>query len=470
MHYTITNPVCGVPPTLQTLPVEIQLLIIRHVTSAEAVTANIPRPYAEIATLDHLTTVSKAFYNLVITSRNKDKDVGVTVFDRSFVQLAREPDLDKFRTRFVSLLNRSQHLKLRFRLLKNTEKTGIVLDELANFKVHPLLNVILDFSRSIFDPTSTITSEQVNNNLPLALRAMRIHGNIRTRLDLSICGLSDADVKNIAETLPETNITELILNKNKFGDVGAGALAETLKEGCTKINTLEMSANSIALAGIEALASAIPKVSDLSCMDLSYNGIYRVRPDSNPDHFFDSRCASALARAIRQCGKLTKLILDGNPIGDEGGGAIVRAILESSITELSVGDTCLTTTGAREIAKILPYATRLQILNVRQNDFFDAGIVAIAAALLGSPSLTALNVSQCSFGRPGLDGLTRGLKNLTTLDVQANEFGEDANSDARFVEAVSDSKLTFLSVDGAQFNEATFAAVRRPGLEISLPQ
>ena len=137
--------------------------------------------------------------------------------------------------------------------------------------------------------------------------------------------INDIGAAAIAETLKSnTALINLELNNNNVGDSGAAAIAEALKSN-TAVTRLYLHNNSIGASGAAAIAEALKTNTALTTLRLGYNNI----GDSG---------AAAIAEALKTNTALTELSLNSNNIGDSGAAALAEALKSNTaLTELHLG-------------------------------------------------------------------------------------------------------------------------------------
>ena len=134
--------------------------------------------------------------------------------------------------------------------------------------------------------------------------------------------IGDVGAIALAETLKNSQLTELNLGRNQIGDKGARALAEALKN--SQLTDLRLSYNRIGDDGAKALADALED-SQLTQLNLDHN---QIGDDG----------AKALAAALKDS-QLIELTLGNNQIGDEGIWALKNVLKDSQLLDLGLGPT-----------------------------------------------------------------------------------------------------------------------------------
>ena len=142
---------------------------------------------------------------------------------------------------------------------------------------------------------------------------------------------------------------------------------------------------------------------------------------------------------------------------------ILKALNESSIETLDLGDKKFEGVGGVAVAGALERNTALTTLNLRRNDLREGGGVAVAGALERNTTLTELNLMGNGLGEGGGKAVARALERnttLTTLDLRYNGLGEG------FGVAVAgalerNTTLTALDLGGNGLRYATAIRIRQ---------
>ena len=204
----------------------------------------------------------------------------------------------------------------------------------------------------------------------LALADCQLHVCSRLQLDLSSNRLGPEGAKALAPALVRSSLTVLILSHNKIEDEGAIAIGHALRDNADcKMQTLELVKCGMRAGGAKALAAF---------------------------------CAVSAS--------LTKILVGGNGLGDEGTIILCDALRESTVS-------------------------KVEELNLRNNFIRPDGAKAIAALCAVRGSLTKLNlirgfdlVSGHQLGDEGTIILCDALRestvsNVEELDLQYNQIG-----------------------------------------------
>jgi uncharacterized protein (TIGR02996 family) len=122
---------------------------------------------------------------------------------------------------------------------------------------------------------------------------------------------------------------------------------------------------------------------------------------------------------------LRRLLLNGNPLGDDGVRPLTQAVNLSALEALSLEDCRLSGPGTVVIARS-PYLRRLRYLGLGENDPGEEGLRGLAR----TPALDALAtlaLNDCRIYPQALRGLVSGplLSRLRKLDLRSNELGDE---------------------------------------------
>jgi Ran GTPase-activating protein (RanGAP) involved in mRNA processing and transport len=86
-------------------------------------------------------------------------------------------------------------------------------------------------------------------------------------LELYDCGIGDGGLHSIAETLPQTGLTSIVLGRNRIGDSGAIALGKVLPK--MSLKSISLDGNRIGHQGVRALLAGV----ELSTTIESFSGL-----------------------------------------------------------------------------------------------------------------------------------------------------------------------------------------------------
>eukprot|EP00283_Hemiselmis_rufescens_P020931 CAMPEP_0173437088 /NCGR_PEP_ID=MMETSP1357-20121228/17842_1 /TAXON_ID=77926 /ORGANISM="Hemiselmis rufescens, Strain PCC563" /LENGTH=286 /DNA_ID=CAMNT_0014402249 /DNA_START=10 /DNA_END=870 /DNA_ORIENTATION=+ len=173
------------------------------------------------------------------------------------------------------------------------------------------------------------------------------------------------------------------LSFKQLGDEGAEKMAGLLKTGtCRSLTGLDISCNSIGVAGCKAIASSLSSNTAIISLDLSANAI-------------GDEGASALANALAFNSTLQNIDLHACSIGDEGAAALANVLIDGNITVsgLNLKANYIKDGGAKKLAEAVLKSRSLRCMITTSNDIEREGQMALDRAfeqnLKCSPKVTA---------------------------------------------------------------------------------
>lgn len=249
-----------------------------------------------------------------------------------------------------------------------------------------------------------------------------------TRLDLMCSGAVGAHgAAAIGRALVDNAaLTHLDLSSSAVGAAGVAAVAEALLTNTT-LQALLLTETGCGDGGAESLAAALPANSALQRLELASNGI-------------SDTGVAALARALRANSALRKLSLGGNDFGPEGAAQLAAALragtsfggathTRSALATLDLcGSQLLGAEGVAAIAGALAGNATLTALFLDSVDAGDAGAEALGGALGRDSALRELHLWAAGVGDSGAAALARGLRangTLVKLVLTDNAIGEE---------------------------------------------
>lgn len=240
---------------------------------------------------------------------------------------------------------------------------------------------------SLSTSSNTIESDEVSE----ALVRLKLHARA-TSLLLADAEIDDAELATLAAALKAgvgAHLVTISLQRNRIIDPSS-----IIEDMPASLNSLILSRNRIACAGVSTLAAALsargvstPKTSlghGLTVLDLSRNRI---------------ACAgvlaltkSVIANTATSTSRLRVLRLRDNDVGAAGAAALGEATCtpNCALQELDLGANSLGDEGALALAKTLPLGSSLERLWLDMNDIQPSGGVALAAAVGGGGGATRL--------------------------------------------------------------------------------
>jgi Ran GTPase-activating protein (RanGAP) involved in mRNA processing and transport len=258
-------------------------------------------------------------------------------------------------------------------------------------------------------------------------------------LELSNCSIDEGAAVALADMVAHhDSLTNLCLNDNNLGDVGC----ITLCGGAAKshmLSTLRLTYNNISSVGAaEAIGQMMRKCESLREINLSGNVL---DPKGSPhvgsaiEHskvlkmyledmcFNESSIDDFLDHGAAESQDLQVMILNNNPVGDEGLG-IIAECLSIGLTELSLSNCNLTAHSQATLLNLVSLSPNLKSLNLSHNNLGPHGCSDMVAWMTQNEkeqfSLRSLELASCGLGDEGLLQLVSILGSLNYLGVRDN--------------------------------------------------
>jgi hypothetical protein len=179
-----------------------------------------------------------------------------------------------------------------------------------------------------------------------------------------------------------------------------------------KLPLASLNADSIGVAGAQALVKALKTKPPLAMLNLGSNNI-------------GGAGAQALANVLKSKLPLAMLNLGSNNIGDAGAQALANVLkTKPPLASLNFTWNYIGDAGAQALAEALKANPPLASLDLSWNNIGDAGAQALAEALKANPSLTTLNLYHGHVGDAGAQALADALAHnraLTDLKIGEND-------------------------------------------------
>merc|ERR1711959_697840 len=188
---------------------------------------------------------------------------------------------------------------------------------------------------------------------------------------------------------------------------------------CESLREINLSGNVLDPKGSPHVGSAIEhsKVLKMHLENMSFN-------ESSIDDFLDHGAAESQ--------DLQVMILNNNPVGDEGLG-IVAECLSIGLTELSLSNCQITGGSQATILSLVSLSPNLKILNLSGNPLGPHAMVDVVDWMTSMEkehySLRSLELSRCELGDDGLLTMVPILGCLTYLGVRSNEINSSGLED-----------------------------------------
>jgi Leucine-rich repeat (LRR) protein len=242
--------------------------------------------------------------------------------------------------------------------------------------------------------------------------------------------ISDEQLHKIIQSVSDST---LVLHPKKdgeeFNDADVIKLVELLNSRGINVKKISLYANDVGDKGAEALA----ELKTLEELDVSN--------DIMDDPYGKENHITAIGARALANSKLTKLIINRNPIGDEGSLYLGHS---KTITELEAEGCDITSKGA---AEFFHTDSPLRKLNLSSNNIKNPGVETVYL----NPFLEELNLSHCDITAAGTVFIAK-CPALTTLNLTGNKIGGDGGQTL----AMS-STLVSLDVDYCELGDAGIA-------------
>jgi Ran GTPase-activating protein (RanGAP) involved in mRNA processing and transport len=260
-------------------------------------------------------------------------------------------------------------------------------------------------------------------------------------LDLSNCQIDSAAASSIADMVGKhENLSNLCLNNNNLGDDGVIMLCNGAWES-KMLSTLQITYNNIHSVGAaEAIGQMMRKCDSLREINLSGNVL---DPKGSPhvgsaiEHskvlkmhledmcFNESSIDDFLDHGAAESQDLQVMILNNNPVGDEGLG-IIAECLSIGLTELSLSNCALTANSQATLLNLVSLSPNMKSLNLSHNNLGPHGCEDMVQWMTQNEkeqfSLRSLELSSCCLGDEGLLQLVPILGSLNYLGVRDNQI------------------------------------------------
>jgi uncharacterized protein (TIGR02996 family) len=312
-----------------------------------------------------------------------------------------------------------------------------------------------EFRRGVIDSVSVGTSQFLTGGAAIfdlaPVRKVRFIdvGDRMTRLvqspllsdirELDLCGndLGNRGPVLLGRSRHLTRLDALDLGVTALGDHGLQALADS--PVFASLRTLHINDNDYARPGVRGMRALAESASlaELIRLDVSGNNL--------------SEAALRTLFEGRATGKLARLVLHGNRLGDTGTAALVGSPVFARMVEqngaIDLRRLEMGPAGARALADS-PALENVESLDLEGNFLGDAGLAALAA----SPHLTHLRVLSLRENRIGDNGaraLARSplMKTLRVLDLMGNLITKDSQDRLREASLEFDWRGLVLKVD-----------------------
>ena len=137
----------------------------------------------------------------------------------------------------------------------------------------------------------------------------------------------------------------------------------------------------------------------------------------------DGSACDLLAKAVSSMGRLEKLSLGANPLGNGGAVEVIKALCGSGVKQLWLYNTDIEGTDCESLCELLKSSHSLQHLDIQYNNLSSESVASIITGLSHNSSLTILDISYSHFSMANVNSLASVLKDnskctLTMLYLQ----------------------------------------------------
>ena len=176
-----------------------------------------------------------------------------------------------------------------------------------------------------------------------------------------------------------------------------------------RVRKLNLQHSSIVAEGASALASVLPKLTELECLELSYNDIDGV---------------NSLAIGIKHIYQLQGLVLSHNDIGPCGSTNLTNAIAcLKNLTHLKLKHIKIGPEGATALAAAFPHYRNLELLDLSYNSIGPEGAISLANALHHLEKLHTLILSSNNIDRTSIIAVIIALEELPHASYSLDQHG-----------------------------------------------
>jgi len=202
------------------------------------------------------------------------------------------------------------------------------------------------------------------------------------------------------------------LSYNEIVTEQAALSIKHLMSKCKSLREMNLSGNHIESKGAPHIGSAIEhsKVLTMYLQDMGFNEV-------SIDEFLDHGNAETQ--------DLQVMILNDNPVGDEGLG-IIAECLSIGLTDLSLSNCRLTAASQATLLNLVSLSPNLKSLDLSNNDLGPTGCADMVTWMMQNEkenfSLRSLELANCKLGDDGFFRLVPILGSLTYLGARANDI------------------------------------------------
>jgi Ran GTPase-activating protein (RanGAP) involved in mRNA processing and transport len=199
-------------------------------------------------------------------------------------------------------------------------------------------------------------------------------------------------------------ITELILRNNRLSDKDVEHIADGVNDNVT-LQSLDLSYNEIQYRGAQAVARILSHNSELRELNLEWN------------HFRTAGSFVILNEGLLFNNTIKRFNLAWNGIDDDGGVVLGKIIGENAIEEIIVSHNKIGPRGADAIAKGLKSSTALSVLVLDDNPLRDDGCISIIRALRENGTISRISMLQSGCSKKAIEEVSETLRTRQKLKI-----------------------------------------------------
>lgn len=199
-------------------------------------------------------------------------------------------------------------------------------------------------------------------------------------------------------------ITELIFRNNKLSDKDIEHIADGVNDNVT-LQLLDLSYNEIQYRGAVAIAKILSHNSELRELNVEWN------------NFRTAGSFVILNEGLVSNNTIKRFNLAWNGVDDDGGVVLGKIIGENAIEEIVVSHNKIGPRGAEAIAKGIKSSSALAVLILDDNPLKDEGCIAIIRALRENSTIQRISMLQTGCGKKAIEETSETLRVRQKLKI-----------------------------------------------------
>ena len=282
--------------------------------------------------------------------------------------------------------------------------------------------------------TGTLKKFSISNNRITHKAASDVSAVISNNIhlqevNLGYNNLQASGIIKIAESLQKiSSLTKLYINHNNITHEAADDIAAVISCN-TSLQEIDVSGNDLQARGAKKIAKALRKIYALEKLNLSNNNITGRAADDiaaaisctklqEIDISKNNLTAGVrkIMKALQGINTLRKLCFDNNNITVEAADDIAAVVSRNTkLQEINISENNLRTIGVRKIMKALQGINTLRKLYLGNNNITDEAADDIAAAISCNTKLQEINISENNLLTIGVQKIMKALQGIDTL-------------------------------------------------------